>query len=81
LTVEFKLRARGQAANLLKRIGRLDEVTDELGYAACTLPLKVNGTVGRPQTGELNRALVAIALEKSGVADKAADFIDRIRGK
>jgi hypothetical protein len=81
LTLEFQLRARDHVASLLRRIGRLEEETDELGYAACTLPLKVNGTLSRPQTGELNRALVAIALEKSGVAEKAVDFIDRIRGK
>lgn len=81
LTMDFDLRARDRVASLLRRIGKLEETTDELGYAACTLPLKVNGTLGRPQTGELNRALVAIALERSGVTDKATEFVERIFGK
>jgi hypothetical protein len=81
LSMEFKLRARGRVADLLKYLGLLDTQVDDLGYAACTLPLKVSGTVGKPDTSELNQRLLAIAIEKSGVADKASDIFNRLIGK
>jgi hypothetical protein len=81
LAMEFKLRARGRTGDLLKYLGRLEAQTDELGYAGCTLPLKVGGTLGRPDTGELNHALAALALEKSGVKDKAGELLNKLFGK
>ncbi len=60
-------------------MGVLGEPTDELGYAACTLPLKVAGTLGKPDTSELNDQLAAIALEKSGVGDRAMELFNRLR--
>src|SRR6185369_2615485 len=57
LAMEFKLRARGHTGDLLKYLGKLETQPDELGYAACTLPLKVAGTIGKPDTSELNNAL------------------------
>ena len=69
LSAEFKLRARGRTGDLLKYLGAIEPTADELGYAGCTLPLKVSGTIGKPDTGELNRALAALALEKSGALD------------
>lgn len=69
LAMEFKLRARGHHGELLKYLGALDAQPDELGYAGCTLPLRVSGTIGKPDTSELNRALAALALEKTGASD------------
>lgn len=80
LTMEFTLRARGRQGELLKFIGALEPVPDELGYAAFTVPLTVGGTLGRPDTTELNSRLVALALEKSGVTDRAAELLNRLRG-
>ena len=76
LAMDFKLRARGHHGDVLKYLGVLETTTDELGYAACTLPVKVGGTIGQPDTSELNRALAALALEKSG----ATDLLNKLLG-
>ncbi len=81
IAMEFKLRARGHHGELLKYLGALDATTDELGYAACTLPIKVTGTLGKPDTSELNNALTAMAIEKSGVKDKAGELLKGLFGK
>lgn len=75
LAMEFKLRARGYTAELFKKLGKLEPQSDELGYAACTLPLKVGGTLGRPDTSELSNELASLAVEKSGMLDKAGDLL------
>ena len=80
LAMEFTLRARGRQGELLKYLGALEPQTDELGYAACTVPLRVEGSLGRPDTSELNHKLAALAIEKSGFGDKAAEFLNKIRG-
>jgi hypothetical protein len=81
LAMEFTLRARGRQGELLKYLGALEPQTDDLGYATCTVPLKVGGTLGKPDTSELNSKLAALALEKSGFGDKAAELLSKIRGK
>ena len=80
LAMEFRLRARGRTAELLKYLGKLDTTTDELGYAGCTLPLKVAGTLGAPDPGDLNAEIAALALEKPGVTDKASELINKLLG-
>ncbi len=80
LAMEFKLRARGRPGDLLKYLGVLETQPDDFGYATCTLPLKINGTLAKVETNELNARLAAIALEKSGVTDKAADLVNKIFG-
>jgi hypothetical protein len=69
LAAEFKLRARGHTGDLLKYLGALDPATDELGYSACTLPLKVGGTLGKPDASEITNKLTSLAVEKSGALD------------
>jgi hypothetical protein len=69
LALEFKLRARGHTADLLKYLGKLESEADELGYAACTIPLKVGGTLAKVDTSELNNSLTSLAVEKSGALD------------
>ncbi len=80
LTMEFKLRARGRQGELLKYLGALEPQVDDLGYAAFALPLKIGGTLGRPDTSELSGKLTALALEKSGVTEKASEFLNRLLG-
>ena len=80
LTLEFYLRARGRTAELIKYLGKLDATTDELGYAPCTLPLKVAGTLAQPDTTELNQAMAALALEKSGVTERASELFNKLIG-
>jgi len=75
--MQFQLGARGRTGEVLKALGALDTGrTDDLGYLASTLPLKVTGTLGKPDTGELQAALVRLAYDKSG----AADLLNRILG-
>ena len=73
-------RARGRQGELLKYLGALEPQIDDLGYATCTVPLKIGGTLGKPDTSEVNSKLTALALEKSGFGDKAAEFLNKIRG-
>ncbi len=80
LAMEFKLRARGRQGDVLKYLGMLEPQPDDFGYAACTLPLKISGSLAKVETPELNAKLVAIGLEKSGVTDKAADLVNKIFG-
>jgi len=80
LNLELSLRARGRTAELIKYLGKLDATTDELGYAPCTLPLKVAGTLARPDTTELNQAMAALTLEKSGVTERASELFNKLIG-
>ena len=69
LAVEFKLGARGQLADLLKRAGMLEARADNLGYEAFFTPIKVGGSLANTDTTELRRVLRNYALEKSGLLD------------
>ncbi len=79
--LELHLRARGRTAELMKILGILEPKADDLGYAACTIPVHVDGTLDRLATPQLNNRLVALAVEKSGITEKAVDWINRLRGK
>jgi hypothetical protein len=80
LAMEFALRVRGRQGELLKYLNALEPQTDDLGYATCTVPLKVGGSLAKPDTTEVNGKLAALAIEKSGFGDKATEFINKIRG-
>jgi hypothetical protein len=79
LALELQLRARGRPAELLRGLGALDEVPDEWGYAAAGLPLRVRGTLVRPDASDLSVRLAALALERNPVSERAADWFNRIR--
>ena len=64
----------------MKYLGALEPQADDLGYAACTVPLKISGTLAQPDPSELNRRLAALALEKSGVTDKASELFNKLLG-
>lgn len=80
LALEFILKARGRQGDLLRYLGLLEAQVDDLGYAACTVPVKISGTLGRPDATEFSQQITALALEKSGLSDKAAELLGRIRG-
>jgi hypothetical protein len=80
LLMEFQLRARGRQGEILKYLGVLEAQPDDLGYRACTLPLSITGTLGKPEAGAVNSRLSALAVDKGGLTDKAAEFFNRIRG-
>ncbi|MES2693481.1 MAG: hypothetical protein V4773_08410 [Verrucomicrobiota bacterium] len=80
LAMDYHLRARGRTGDLLKYLGALDTQVDDLGYSASTLPLKVQGTLAHLDTTELNAKLASLAVEKSGVGDKASEFFNRLMG-
>jgi hypothetical protein len=76
VALQFKLRARDHAADLLNELGLLDPRKDELGYAACTLPFEIGGTLENPDTSALRLALLETLYERSG----AGDLLDRLLG-
>jgi hypothetical protein len=85
LKLELHLRARGRPAELMKFLGILDPKPDELGYAACTIPVRVAGTVARLDSQDFSNRLIGIAVEKTGILERAGarafDWINRLRGK
>lgn len=81
LVMEFKLRAQGRQGHLLKYLGAVEPQTDDLGYAACTLPLRIGGTLGKPDASELSKSLIALTIEKSGMTEKASELIDKLFGR
>jgi hypothetical protein len=80
LAMEFTLRARGRQGELLKYLGALEPQTDDLGYATCSVPLKIGGTLGNPDPSEVNSKFTALAIERSGFGDKAAELFNKLRG-
>ena len=76
LVMEFKLGARGTTGKLLKSLAALEtEKPDDLGYFRSNLPLRVTGSLGKPDTSELQSALVKLAYEKSGAGDLLNRFL------
>jgi hypothetical protein len=79
VALEFTLKAQGRHGELLKYLGVLDPMTDELGYAACVVPIRVSGTLGNLDATESSRRLASLAVEKAGFIDKAADWLTKPR--
>jgi hypothetical protein len=76
LVMEFKLGARGTTGKLLKSLAALEtDKPDDLGYFRSNLPLRVTGSLGKPDTSELQSALVKLAYEKSGAGDLLNRFL------
>ena len=71
------MKARGRTADVLRYLNLLATEKDDLGYAVCTLPLRVTGTLLKPDTSELKNALVKVAMESGG----ASDLLNRLLGK
>lgn len=69
LELRLNLGVRGQLGDLMKRAGLLETQQDNLGYAAFAVPLKLGGTLAKPDTGAIRDALLNSALERSGLLD------------
>ena len=80
LTMEFKLRARGRQKELLQYLGALEAPLDDLGYAGCTVPIRIGGSIGRPDASDFSAKLAALAAEKAGVTDKATELFNKLIG-
>jgi hypothetical protein len=80
LALELRLRVRGRQGDLLKHLGALEPSTDSLGYAAFVLPLSVGGSLGQPDMSQFNAKLAALALEKSGMTEKASELLKKVIG-
>jgi len=70
LTLELKLGARDKLAKLIKRARLIEEKQDDLGYAAFVTPIKLGGTLAKPDASELAKALANSALETNGLLDR-----------
>lgn len=77
LTLDLQLKARGRTGSALQYLHALAAEPDALGYATCSLPLKVGGTLLKPDTSEVQNALIKLAAEQSG----AGDLLNRLLGK
>ncbi|MCF7687780.1 MAG: AsmA family protein [Cephaloticoccus sp.] len=77
MALAFTMKARGHTGDVLKYLNVLSAQNDELGYANCELPLRVDGTLLQPNTSELQGSLVKLAVEHSG----AGDLLNRLLGK
>ena len=76
LAMHFQLGARGHTSDLLKALGALDATKkDDLGYFASSLPLNITGTLGQPNTSELQSVLMKLAYEKSSAGDLLNKFL------
>ena len=76
LAMHFQLGARGHTSDLLKALGVLDATKkDDLGYFASSLPLNITGTLGQPNTSELQSVLMKLAYEKSSAGDLLNKFL------
>ncbi|MEX2044773.1 MAG: AsmA family protein [Opitutus sp.] len=80
LAMEFVLKARGRQADLLKFLEAIEDKTDDLGYAAFTVPVRIGGTLGAPDVSDFSSKVMALALERSGLGTKASELLNRIRG-
>ncbi len=79
--LDLALRVRGRPGELLKYLGVPEGAADDLGYTASGLPVHLGGTAARTDAADLGRRLSALAAEKTGVAEKASELLNRIRGK
>jgi hypothetical protein len=78
ISMDFKLRARGHEAALLKYLGALDpKQPDDLGYLPCTLPIHIAGTLAKPDQSQFDAALSKLAVEKGG----AGELLNKLLGK
>jgi hypothetical protein len=80
LAMEFVLKARGRQGELLEFLGALEAQTDDLGYAAFTVPVRIGGTVGSPDASEFSTRVAELALDRTGLSDKASELLNKIRG-
>lgn len=69
LDLQLTLAARGRLGELLGQVKLLKAEQDALGYTSFTTPIQVGGTLAQTDTSDLQRKLLNLALEKSGVGE------------
>ncbi len=69
LDLELTLAARGRLGELLGQVKLLKPEQDALGYTSFTTPIRIGGTMAKTDTSDLQRKLLNLALERSGVGD------------
>lgn len=69
MELQLNLGTRGRLGDLMKRAGLLEAQQDALGYAAFAVPLKVGGTLTKPDASAIRDALLNSALQRSGLLD------------
>lgn len=69
LDLELTLAARGRLGELLGQVKLLKAEQDALGYTSFTTPIRIGGTMAKTDTSDLQRKLLNLALERSGVGD------------
>lgn len=72
----LNLSARGRLAENFRKADLLQGEPDNLGYASLKMPLRVRGTLAKPDTNEFKAILKKIALAKVGDA-----LLDRLLGR
>lgn len=77
LSLALEMKVRGKTATAFDYLGVMAEEKDSLGYALCLLPLKIEGSLARPDTSELQIAFRKLAMERTG----ADDFLQRLLGR
>ena len=75
LAAQLNLSARGKLAAALKYLEVLGPKPDDLGYSASPLPIVVKGTLHKPDTAEVQTALLKI------VTDRGGDLLNKLLGK
>jgi hypothetical protein len=69
LDVQLTLAARGRLGELLGQVKLLKAEQDALGYTSFTTPIRIGGTLARTDTSDLQRRMLNLALERSGVGE------------
>jgi len=75
LEAQLNLSARGKLAAALKYLEVLGPKPDDLGYSASPLPIVVKGTLRKPDTTEVQAALLKIVTARGG------DLLNKLLGK
>ena len=75
LEAQLNLSARGKLAAALKYLEALGAKPDDLGYSASPLPIVVKGTLHKPDTTEMQTALLKM------VAARGGDLLNKLLGK
>lgn len=81
LDMRFNLGARGRLGELMAQAKLLNSTKDPLGYTAFSTPIKIGGTLEKTDTSDLQEKLIDIALEKTGIGDKASELLNKILRK
>ena len=77
LNLALEMKVRGKTGAAFGYLGVLADEKDDLGYAVCALPLKIEGSLARPDTSKLQTAFRKLAMDRTG----ADDLLQRLLGR